>query len=65
MNTELEAIGNHSNMEQIDSDEEETRSSFQEDEEELDKTRTFLLALQVSDRVGVQVIAVVISGILW
>lgn len=53
MNTELEAIGNHSNMEQTDSDEEETRSSFQEDEEELDKTRTFLLALQVSDRVGV------------
>lgn len=53
MNTELEAIGNHSNMEQTDSEEEETRSSFQEDEEELDKTRTFLLALQVSDRVSV------------
>lgn len=52
VNTELEAIGNHSNMEQADSDEEETRSSFQEDEEELDKTRTFLLALQVSDRVS-------------
>lgn len=53
VNTELEAIGNHSNMEQADSDEEETHSSFQEDEEELDKTRTFLLALQVSGRASV------------